>query len=144
MDEVGSPVYLYCRRATGFDKNDLCCVFNTSFSHTKLTTRKDHVVLRRKAAISDSPGDTKQSVTSSPCYVNAVPADDEEKFPVSEPKQYLKESMERYIALLNNVLSLLHIIVSNVSIAKVSPIDDFVNLLINLYNNQGGEEQSAY
>ena len=61
----------------------------------------------------DSVGNTNDnaSLTSSPCHVNAAPADDKEKDPVSELKQQLKESVDHYIALQRNVLSLLHIIV---------------------------------
>jgi len=68
--------------------------------------------------------------TSSRCYVNAVQADDEEKYLVSELNQQLKESMERYIALECNVLVLLHIMLPDLNIVKISSIDDFVIQLI--------------
>ena len=92
----------------------------------------------------DSLGQTNdnQSVTSSPCYVNLVPADDKEKCPVTELNQQLKEGVERYTALQRNVLSLLHIImVTDLNILKVSSIDKFVTQLIN--TSQGGEEQNV-
>ena len=94
----------------------------------------------------DSLGDTNdnQSLTSSPCYVNVVPVDDEVNYFVSEMYQQLKESVEHYIACQRNVLSLLHIIVPDLDIVKVSPIDDFVTQFINLNSSQGCEVQSAY
>ena len=69
-------------------------------SHTLVnhhTNRSRGVI--RTAAIDDSLGDTNdnQSVTSSSCYVNGVPAD-EEKYPVTELKKEMKEGVEPYSA----------------------------------------------
>jgi D-alanyl-lipoteichoic acid acyltransferase DltB (MBOAT superfamily) len=74
--------------------------------------------------------------------VNAVPADDNEKLPVSERNKKLKGSVERYRALQRNVLLLLYIIVPHLNI--VSSIANFVTQLINLNTSHGGKEHKVY
>ena len=73
--------------------------------------------------------------TSSPCYVNTALADDEEK---CLPEKYLqlKASVERYTSVQRNVVALLHIMLPDLNIKKVSSIDNFFIQLINMNTNQ--------
>jgi len=73
-----------------------------------------------KQEMSDSLVDSNDSQPVT-CYVNAVSADDEEKYPVGELKQQLKERVERYTAIQRNVLYMLHIIIPDLNIAKCHP-----------------------
>ena len=70
--------------------------------------------------------------------MNATTVHDENKDPVSELKQQLKESVDRHVTLQRNVQSQFHVIVLDMNIGNVSLVDDVVTQLINLKNSQAG------
>ena len=104
----------------------------------KQSSTRTATVTSADASVTSAPA----SATSASVTVKSSPGDDvsgsEKDERVSELKQQLKESEDRYMSLQRNVRSLLQIIVPDLSVPALSFVNDIVVEMIKVNSRQAG------